>query len=149
MGLPVVFPCLVRIVGCVAGGEQFTIRSWARIMPVVGLLTITAAVPVQAGNLTTFETYAGMTKEEQNKVRSRAAGVIFKDVITKGDKQQLKCMDKTFLKGPKLEVQLAHARLRGRLEAAVENPNPKGRVEYLVAHHLREVCPPTENLVQH
>ncbi len=72
---------------------------------------------------------------------------MFRQALEQGDEMRDRCMRETFLLeyGDDKQVALAYARLRGRLDAAMGNPNPKGRVEYLVARHALETCPPTKN----
>ncbi len=120
---------------------------WLPHRILVALLCVFIAAPAaKAANLTTFEEYAAMTIEQRSAVRAYAMGQVFRRALEQGDEMQDQCMRETFLLeyGDNEQVTLAHARLRGRLDAAIENPNPKGRVEYLVAHHAMEVCPPTE-----
>jgi len=116
-----------------------------RILAALLCVFITAPA-VKAANLTTFEEYAAMTTEERAVVVGNGMRVMFRQALEQGDTKRDQCMRETFLlkHGDDEQVALAHARLRGRLDAAIDNPNPKGRVEYLVARHALETCPPTK-----
>ena len=110
----------------------------------VVVLTLLAG-QANAGPLTTFEDYAAMTPEQQSSVWVKAAGVVFKDALTRHDEVQVQCLRENFSTayGQEHEVEMAHARLRGWLEAGIEHHDDSSRVEYAVAYHLDEVCPPS------
>ena len=93
--------------------------------------------------MTTFETYAAMNSDQRAEVRNNATIAIYKDAALRGDEVQKACLRRIYISGPDLEVQVAHAKLRGLLEAGIENHGETSRVEYRVAHHLDEVCPPS------
>lgn len=99
----------------------------------------------QAGDdgLTTFEEYAAMTPDQQDVVRGHAMGVIYGQAAREGDISRKQCLITKYLKGPEGQVAMAHARLRGTLEAGIDVHSDKSRVEYLVANHISEVCPRT------
>lgn len=131
--------------------KHFAMRIYAFVFSMILVFIIFIAMPVQAASLHTFKQYAAMTGRQQNKVRTYAAGVIFKNALTRGDKKQARCLRVKFLSkfGKEMDVQLEHASLRGKIEAEIEiereavKPDPRKRVEYLVANHLQQVCPPT------
>lgn len=120
---------------------------WLPRRILAALLCVFIIAPaVRAANLTTFEEYAHMTTEERAVVVGNGMRVMFRQALEQGDTKRDQCMRETFLLkyGDDEQVALAHARLTGRLNAAMNNPNPKGRVEYLVARHALETCPPTK-----
>ena len=110
------------------------------------LLMIGIVGLAHAGKLTTFEEYAAMSIEERGEVRGRAMGIVFGQAARLKDEQRKQCLRETFLLdfGDKEEVTLAHAKLRGILEAGIKYHDVDSRVEYAIAHHLKEVCPPKE-----
>ena len=101
------------------------------------------AVPVRA-QLATFEEYAAMSIENRSKVRANAWGIIYKNALQKGDTAQAGCLRNSYLieYAGHDKAALAHARLRGVLDGGIEIRDDDSRVEYAIAHHLAEVCPP-------
>lgn len=99
----------------------------------------------QAGDdgLTTFEEYAAMSPNQQYEVMSHAFGAIYGQAAREGDASRKQCLITNYVRGPEEQVAMAHARLRGTLDAGIEVHNEKGRVEYLVENTLNEVCPRT------
>lgn len=87
-----------------------------------------------------------MTSEQRAKVISYAAGLMFKQAIQQQDAMRLMCLRKTYIVkyGDRLEVQKAHARIHGMLNAGIERHDAASRVEYAIMHHVTEECPPTD-----
>lgn len=99
----------------------------------------------QAGDdgLTTYEEYAAMTPKEQNVVRGNAMGAVYGQAAREGDISRKQCLITNYLKGPEEQVAMAHARLRGAVEAGVEVHDSEDRVEYLVENVINGECPRT------
>lgn len=127
------------------------IRGFSYIVLIIpGLMLGGSGCQARSDNLTTFEEYAKMTPKQQSDVRSNAGGKIFEQAIRQNNRKRLKCLDQTYLTkyGDPKDVEIAHARLRGIIEAAVMHPDPNGRVEYLIENHMKEVCPKSGDTVQ-
>mgnify|MGYP000028245573 CR=1 FL=1 len=116
-----------------------------RSLVALGSVFLASALPAQAAKLTTFEEYGRMTKEQRSKVTTYAMGKVWEQAVYQKDEPRKRCIRENYMleHGDRKTVSLAYARLRGRLDASVDNPNPNGRVEYLVAIHLNEVCAPS------
>ena len=112
-----------------------------KIIGAVFLISLLFACGAEAGNLTTFADYAAMTDQEKSAVRSRAAEIFYKAAGKRGDRQQLRCLGKTYLNGPEAEVRLAHEELRHMLAVSGFH-DANSRVEYAIEDHFNTVCPP-------
>mgnify|MGYP000618005425 CR=1 FL=1 len=97
--------------------EHFAARPYAFVLSLIFVFGLFHMSPVQAAPLHTFKQYAAMTEEQQNKVWVDASGVVFKDALTRKDKQQVACLRKALsLKyGPRKKVLIAHAILQKKL----------------------------------
>jgi len=102
----------------------------------------------QARELTTFEAYAKMNKEHQDKIEAYVFQKVLDQAHAQNDKKRFQCLRITFLTkyGDSVKVKEAHRLLNDNIFAAVRDPSPKGRVEYLVANHFNEACPKSNNI---
>lgn len=113
------------------------------------LCGLLAAGPLQAGGLTTFEEYAGMDVEQRAEVVTNAMRLIYAHAVRKEDEKQRRCLRTTYTDGPDLDVQIAHAKLTGILQAGMEIHDEESRVEYAIGHHVLKVCPPSGESASH
>ena len=92
---------------------------------------------------TTFETYAKMTKHEQSKITGYVFGMILRQAYAQKDEERLKCLDANFLKskGDPEVVDRHYGLMKGNIAVVSKNHTPTGRVEYLLANYMIDVCP--------
>ena len=106
--------------------------------------------PIQARELTTFEDYAKMDKEQQDKIVTFVFGKIMEQTYHDEDDKRRVCMENTFLSkyGDRDAVKRNHGLLSGQIAYAIETPTPTRRIEYVVANYMIQRCPRLADIVK-